>query len=133
MNLLILNLMNVLASYRVTHEVIEWLMVLLNGTAGVWSLLAHRNKLLRISVLSWVTAIAQIMVLAHLFSGVALASSEDLEVPKFHLLYWSAAALSVGVIYGYRNQLDNKRYLLYGFAGLFLMGLGIRSMLLGSI
>tara|TARA_B100000482_G_scaffold45064_1_gene29443 strand:- start:1629 stop:2006 length:378 start_codon:yes stop_codon:yes gene_type:complete len=125
--------MNVLASYRVTHEVIEWLMVLLNGTAGVWSLLAHRNKLLRISVLSWVTAIAQIMVLAHLFSGVALASSEDLEVPKFHLLYWSAAALSVGVIYGYRNQLDNKRYLLYGFAGLFLMGLGIRSMLLGSI
>ena len=125
--------MNVLASYRVTHEVIEWLMVLLNGTAGVWSLLAHRNKLLRISVLSWVTAIAQIMVLAHLFSGVALASSEGLEVPKFHLLYWSAAALSVGVIYGYRNQLDNKRYLLYGFAGLFLMGLGIRSMLLGSI
>ena len=125
--------MNVLASYRVTHEVIEWLMVLLNGTAGVWSLLAHRNKLLRISVLSWVTAIAQIMVLAHLFSGVALASSEDLEVPKFHLLYWSAAALSVGVIYGYRNQLDNIRYLLYGFAGLFLMGLGIRSMLLGSI
>ena len=125
--------MNVLASYRVTHEVIEWLMVLLNGTAGVWSLLAHRNKLLRISVLSWVTAIAQIMVLAHLFSGIALASSEDLEVPKFHLLYWSAAALSVGVIYGYRNQLDNKRYLLYGFAGLFLMGLGIRSMLLGSI
>ena len=89
--------MNVLASYRVTHEVIEWLMVFLNGTAG------------------------------------ALASSEDLEVPKFHLLYWSAAALSVGVIYGYRNQLDNKRYLLYGFAGLFLMGLGIRSMLLGSI
>ena len=125
--------MNVLASYRVTHEVIEWLMVLLNGTAGVWSLLAHRNKLLRVSVLSWVTAIAQIMVLAHLFSGVALASSEDLEVPKFHLLYWSAAALSVGVIYGYRNQLDNRRYLLYGFAGLFLMGLGIRSMLLGSI
>ena len=125
--------MNVLASYRVTHEVIEWLMVLLNGTAGVWSLLAHRNKLLRISVLSWVTAIAQIMVLAHLFSGVALASAEDLEVPKFHLLYWSAAALSVGVIYGYRNQLDNRRYLLYGFAGLFLMGLGIRSMLLGSI
>ena len=125
--------MNVLASYRVTHEVIEWLMVFLNGTAGVWSLLAHRNKLLRVSVLSWVTAIAQIMVLAHLFSGVALASSEDLEVPKFHLLYLSAAALSVGVIFGYRNQLDNKRYLLYGFAGLFLMGLGIRSMILGPI
>ena len=125
--------MNVLASFRVTHEVIEWSMVLLNAVAGVRSLQAHRNKLFRLPILSWLTAIAQIMVLAHLFSGVALASSENIEVPKFHLLYWSAAVLSVGVIYGYRNQLDNRRYLLYGFAGLFLMGLGIRSMLLGAI
>ena len=125
--------MNVLASFRVTHEVIEWSMVLLNAVAGVWSLQAYRNKLFRLPILSWLTAIAQIMVLAHLFSGVALASSENIEVPKFHLLYWSAAVLSVGVIYGYRNQLDNRRYLLYGFAGLFLMGLGIRSMLLGAI
>ena len=96
--------MNVLASFRVTHEVIEWLMVVLNAAAGIWALQAHRNKLFRISTLSWVTAIAQIMVIAHLFSGVALASSENIEVPKFHLLYWSAAALSVGVIYGYRNH-----------------------------
>ena len=125
--------MNVLASFRGTHEVIEWLMVLLNAGAGIWSLQAHRNKLFRVSMLSWLTAIAQIMVLAHLFSGVALASSENIEVPKFHLLYWSAAALSVGVIYGYRNQLENRRYLLYGFTGLFLMGLGIRSMVLGPI
>jgi len=125
--------MNVLASFRGTHEVIEWLMVLLNASAGIWSLQAHRNKLFRVSALTWLTATAQIMVLAHLFSGVALASSENIEVPKFHLLYWSAAALSVGVIYGYRNQLENRRYLLYGFAGLFLMGLGIRSMILGPI
>ena len=125
--------MNVLASFRVTHEVIEWSMGLVNAVAGVWALQAHRNKLFRLPILSWLTAIAQIMVLAHLFSGVALASSENIEVPKFHLLYWSAAVLSVGVIYGYRNQLDDRRNLLYGFAGLFLMGLGIRSMLLGAI
>ena len=126
-------MINALASFRGTHEVIEWLMVLLNAAAGIWSLQAHRNKLFRVPMLSWITAIAQIMVLAHLFSGVALASSENIEVPKFHLLYWSAAALSVGVIYGYRNQLENRRYLLYGFTGLFLMGLGIRSMTLGPI
>ncbi|MDP6965296.1 MAG: hypothetical protein QGI12_05135 [Acidimicrobiales bacterium] len=125
--------MNTLASFRGTHEVIEWLMVLLNASAGIWSLQAHRNKLFRVPALAWLTAIAQIMVLVHLFSGVAVASSENIEVPKFHLLYWSAAALSVGVIYGYRNQLENRRYLLYGFAGLFLMGLGIRSMILGPI
>ena len=74
--------MNVLASFRVTHEVIEWLMVVLNAAAGIWAFQAHRNKLFRISTLSWVTAIAQIMVIAHLFSGVALASSENIEVPK---------------------------------------------------
>ena len=125
--------MNVLASFRGTHEVIEWLMVLLNAAAGSWSLQAHRTKLFRVSARVWLTATAQIMVLAHLFSGVALASSENIEIPKFHLLYWSAAVLSVGVIYGYRNQLENRRYLLYGFAGLFLMGLGIRSMILGPI
>ena len=125
--------MNVLASFRGTHEVIEWLMVLLNAAAGIWSFPAHRTKLFRVSALVWLTATAQIMVLAHLFSGVALASSENIEIPKFHLLYWSAAVLSVGVIYGYRNQLENRRYLLYGFAGLFLMGLGIRSMILGPI
>jgi len=125
--------MNVLAFFRGTHEVIEWLMVLLNASAGIWSLQAHRNKLFRVSALAWLTATAQIMVLAHFFSGVALASSENIEVPKFHLLYWAAAALSVGVIYGYRNQLESRRYLLYGFAGLFLMGLGIRSMILGPI
>ena len=126
-------MINILASFRGTHEVIEWSMVLLNAAAGIWSLQAHRNKMFRVSTLSWLTAIAQIMVLVHLFSGVALASSENIEVPKFHLLYWSAAALSVGVIYGYRNQLENRRYLLYGFTGLFLMGLGIRSMILGPI
>ena len=125
--------MNVLAAFRGTHEIIEWLMVLSNAVAGIWSLQAHRNKLFRVSTLSWLTAIAQIMVLVHLFSGVALASSENIKVPKFHLLYWSAAALSVGVIYGYRNQLESRKYLLYGFAGLFLMGLGIRSMILGPI
>lgn len=125
--------MNVLASLRNTHEVVAWLMILLNGASGIWSLQAHRNKQFRIAGLSWVTAIAQTTVIAHLFSGIAAASAENIEVPKFHLLYWSAAVLSVGVIYGYRNQLESRKYLLYGFAGLFLMGLGVRSMVLGPI
>ena len=100
--------MNVLASLRNTHEVVAWLMVLLNGATGIWSLQAHRNKQFRVSALSWLTVIAQTMVVIHLFSGVAAASAENIEVPKFHMLYWAAAALSVGVIYGYRNQLESR-------------------------
>ena len=125
--------MNVLASLRNTHEVVAWSMVLLNGATGIWSLQAHRSKQFRVFALSWLTAIAQTMVIVHLFSGIAAASAENIEVPKFHMLYWAAAALSVWVIYGYRNQLESRKYLLYGFAGLFLMGLGIRSMVLGPI
>ncbi len=35
----------------------------------------------------------------------------------------SAAAFAVGIIYSYRSQLAEKKYLLYGCGGLFIMGL----------
>ena len=38
--------------------------------------------------------------------------------------------IAVGIIYAYRYQLRDKIYLLYGGGGLFLMGLGIRAMVL---
>jgi hypothetical protein len=38
----------------------------------------------------------------------------------------------VAIIYSYRLQLKSRVYLLYGFGGLFLMGLGIRAMLVGQ-
>ncbi len=37
-----------------------------------------------------------------------------------------SAAFAVGIIYSYRGQLQDKVYLLYGFGGLFIMGLGLR-------
>jgi hypothetical protein len=47
------------------------------------------------------------------------------------MFYGFVAAITVGLIYSYRQQLTAYLYLLYGFGGLFLMGLGIRSMVLG--
>jgi hypothetical protein len=41
------------------------------------------------------------------------------------------ALASVGIIYSYREQVAAHRYLLYGLGGLFLMGLGIRAMVIG--
>jgi hypothetical protein len=35
----------------------------------------------------------------------------------------------VGILYSYRQQIRYRIYLLYGFGGLFVMGLGIRAML----
>ena len=43
-----------------------------------------------------------------------------------------APILAVGIIYSYRAQLAPHRYLLYGLGGLFLMGLGIRAMIVGA-
>ena len=50
---------------------------------------------------------------------------------QFHALYGFVALASVGIIYSYRHQLAGRRYLLYGLGGLFLMGLGIRAMVIG--
>jgi hypothetical protein len=38
----------------------------------------------------------------------------------------------VGIVYSYRDSLEGKLYLLYGFGGLFLMGLGIRALLVDA-
>ena len=43
------------------------------------------------------------------------------------MFYGFVAIISVGLLYAYRNALRANMYLLYGFGGLFLMGLGIRA------
>jgi hypothetical protein len=48
------------------------------------------------------------------------------------MFYGFVAIIVVGLVYSYRQQMEPYRYLLYGFGGLFLMGLGIRAMLVGT-
>ena len=48
------------------------------------------------------------------------------------MFYGFVAIIAVAIIYSYRPQIAKYRYLLYGFGGLFLMGLGIRAMLVGN-
>ena len=38
----------------------------------------------------------------------------------------------MGFLYSYRQQLKHRLYLLYGLGGIFIMGLGIRAMLVGK-
>ena len=64
--------------------------------------------------------------------GVAVLSIEDIEAPEFHTFYGFVALIAVGIIYSYRQQIRQHVYLLYGLGGLFLMGLGIRAMILGE-
>jgi hypothetical protein len=50
----------------------------------------------------------------------------------FHAFYGFVAIIAIAIIYSYRAQLKGRVYLLYGFGGLFIMGLGIRAMLVGQ-
>jgi hypothetical protein len=64
--------------------------------------------------------------------GVGMVAGQNIEAPQFHMFYGFVAIIAVGIIYSYRQQLAHRLYLLYGFGGLFIMGLGIRAMLVGK-
>ena len=63
--------------------------------------------------------------------GVGLVSGQKYVAPRFHMFYGFVAIIAVGIIYSYRVQMRERLYLLYGVGGLFVMGLGIRALLVG--
>jgi hypothetical protein len=122
----------VLASLSDLHEGWAWFVVFGNGLAGLWALGAHWLPALRTRALWWFTGLAELAIFVQVALGVALMSSEDIEPPQFHMFYGFVAIIAVGIVYSYRAQLRNRIYLLYGGAGFFLMGLGIRAMLISA-
>jgi len=118
-----------LATLRDIHEGLAWVMVVGNGLAGAWALAAHRADVLRGRALWWFTALVQVVIAVQVTLGVGLVAGQDIEPLQFHLFYGFVALITVGIVYSYRQSLRPHRHLLYGFAGLFLMGLGIRAMI----
>ncbi len=114
------------------HTSWAWIVIISNGLAGVWALSAHKLTQLRTRALWWFTGLAQITIFAQVAFGVILVNKQKLEFPAFHAFYGFVAIIAVAIIYSYRFQLKSRMYLLYGGGGLFLMGLGIRAMLVGQ-
>jgi len=112
------------------HEVGAWVVVVGNGLAGLWALAAHWREELRSPALWIVTAVVEVAIFVQVGLGVAYQRADDLEPTPFHELYGFASLFAVGIIYAYRQQLKDRIYLLYGLGGLFLMGMGIRAMVL---
>ncbi|MDP9019706.1 MAG: hypothetical protein M3N25_02700, partial [Actinomycetota bacterium] len=83
---------------------------------------------LRTRALWWFTAAAEASIFVQVGLGVWLVSGQGREVDDLHMFYGFVAIIAVGIIYSYRQQLRARLYLLYGFGGLFLMGLGIRAL-----
>ena len=105
-------------------------MIVGNGVAGLWALAAARWPALRTRSLWWFTAAVEVAVVAEAAIGVWLLSVDDRQAPEFHVFYGFLAVFAVAIIYSYRQQLKDRLYLLYGLGGLFVMGLGIRALLL---
>ncbi len=121
-----------LATLLQIHQSWAWVAIISNGLAGLWALAAHKLTPLRTRALWWYTGIAQFTIFVQVALGVTMVNKQKLEFPAFHAFYGFVAIMTVAIIYSYRLQLKSRVYLLYGFGGLFLMGLGIRAMLVGK-
>lgn len=114
------------------HTGWSWVTILSNALAGIWALAAHKITPLRTRALWWYTGVAQFTIFVQVTLGVIIVNKNKIEFPAFHAFYGFVAIMAVAIIYSYRVQLKSRVYLLYGFGGLFLMGLGIRAMLVGQ-
>ncbi len=115
---------------RTLHDLGSWVVIVGNGGAGAWALAAARWPRYRSRQLWWTTAFAQVMVFVQVILGVWLMAVDDIEVPQFHTFYGFLTIITVAIIHSYRHQLQDRLHLLYGLGGLFIMGLGIRALVL---
>ena len=119
-------------SVRDVHENFAWFVIVGNGLAGAWALGANWLIQMRTRALWWFIALAEVTVFIQVTLGVILVNKYKFRFPKFHAFYGFVAIIAIAIIYSYRVQMKHRLYLLYGFGGLFIAGLGIRAMLVGQ-
>ena len=114
------------------HETIAWALIIVNGVAGVWALVAHRVPAFRGRPLWATILLGQLTTFAMAFTGVIMVNRYGRRLDDFHALYGFSTIITVGILASYRRSpfVRDKELLLYGFGCLFLMGLGIRNLAL---
>lgn len=117
---------------RDLHIANAWVLIITNGLAGLWCLAAHRWPRLAGRPMWGFVVVAQLTTFTQAITGAA-DSREDGEVLRdMHALYGFSAIVAVAILYSYRNSgfLKGKEALLYGCGSLFVMGLGLRNLVL---
>jgi hypothetical protein len=110
----------------------QWVQIFTAAFVGAWALGAHRVQELRGRALWVCTAVAYAVVVANLITASVLVGRYNWEFPDLHMLYEFSGLVAIGIIYSYGKQLPGRKYLIYGFGGLFLMGLAIRNVFMLS-
>jgi hypothetical protein len=116
------------------HETLAWILVLSNAAVGAWALAAQRLPSLRVTAMWWAVIAAELSTFAIAIVGVLIVNRYDIELDSFHALYGFSTIVAVGILYSYRGSpfVKDKLYMMYGLGSLFIMGLGIRAMYLGT-
>ena len=114
------------------HEWFAWVVVILNGAAGVWITLAHWLEVVRSRAMRLLGHTAHAAVAIQVTLGSLIVVVDGIEVDQFHTFYGFLTFIAVGLSVAYRH-LSEYRYLLYGLGSLFIMGLAIRALTLSPI
>jgi len=117
---------------RTAHEVTAWLLIGFNAIAGVWCLAAHRFHALRGQAVWGAVIVAQSLAFVQALLGSLLSQQAGVVLDDMHALYGFSAIVAAMVLYGYRTSpfMKGKELLLYGTGSLFIMGLGLRELVL---
>lgn len=116
------------------HDALAWFLVLSNAFVGAWALAAQWFEPLRMRPLWWAIGLAESSTFAIAIVGALMVNRYEIELDSFHALYGFSTIIAVAILYSYRGSpfVKDKLYLLYGLGSLFIMGLGIRAMYLGT-
>ncbi|MET0143394.1 MAG: hypothetical protein ABW328_01200 [Ilumatobacteraceae bacterium] len=114
------------------HHAMAWALIVANAVAGAWALGAQQWPVLRGRPMWIVIVIAQLTAFAQAITGTILIARDDLQPARLHALYGFSAIIAVGILYSYRTSpfMKGRQYLLYGLGCLFIMGLGLRELVL---
>jgi len=117
------------------HKYFGYVGIVLNALVGLYALAAWRWKQLRGRPLWIATIVAEVTILLQVLIGTIMVAGDEVyreTVPRFHMFYGFLIFVTVGLLYQYRDQMKGRQELLYGLGGLFIMGLGIRALLVGQ-
>lgn len=119
---------------RDAHLVTGWVLISVNALAGAWCLLAHRYARLRGRVLWGVVIAGQALAFVQAVIGAVLSQQDGVVLDDMHALYGFSAIVAAMILYAYRTSpfMRGKEHLLYGVGSLFIMGLGLRELVLHS-
>ncbi len=114
------------------HITFGWVLIGTNALAGLWCLLAYRFARLRGRPMWTMVVIAQLTPFGQAIIGTIYAQRPGVELRDMHALYGFSGIIAAGILYSYYSSgfLKGKETLLYGCGSLFIMGLGLRELVL---